>query len=138
MVIFSRQKADNSNSSDAAQPVAGKARFWNNPSFLCASVSGLCFGLSQVFTEFGLLALASYVLLGVALSEPDRRPPITRVLISGIVGYAIALIWILGFGGVPWVLLVLLHMLFVVPTGLAAGFVLRERPNALAVSAVLG
>ncbi len=94
--------------------------------------------MSQVFAEFGLLALASYVLLGVALSEPDRRPPITRVLISGIVGYAIALSWILGFGGVPWVLLVLLHLLFVLPTGLAAGFVLRKRPNALAGAAVLG
>lgn len=105
---------------------------------LAAMVGGLCFGLAQVITAYGLLVSAGVALLAVSVWQ--RRKPTVCALVWGGVAYGTGLVWAERIGTVPWMLLTLWHLVFFLPVAVVAGFArLRERPgiSALALGGTL-
>ncbi|MCC6485632.1 MAG: apolipoprotein N-acyltransferase [Armatimonadetes bacterium] len=92
---------------------------------LIAAAGGLLFGLDTTVTTWGALSCGGLALLGLSLRL--RCYPCLCALLWSVVAYSLALGWMLPLGAVPWILLVVWHILFLIPLIGAAHFVQMER-----------
>lgn len=112
--------------SDKSSSIAEASLF---PSAALALAGGVCFGLANCHAEHGFGMWIAFALLGAALAARPGRAVILTVLF-GLPAYGAGLIWLAGFGTLPWVILSAYHILFIVPAGVAARMLMTKAPVA--------
>ena len=116
--------------SDKSRSIAEASLF---PSAALALAGGVCFGLANCYAEQGFGMWIAFALLGTALAARSGRGVVLTVFF-GLPAYSIGLIWLAGFGTLPWVILSAYHILFIVPAGLSARLLTTKAPVAGALT----
>lgn len=93
-------------------------------------MGGGMFGVSSFINEYGALCWASIVMLGMVVSGQHGLFRLWFCIVWSFVGYGIGLCWAFSFGFVPWGLLTIWHVLFLLPFAILANRVAEKRPVA--------